>query len=191
MSASSPRKPFLAAAVAAVALAVAPLGACGGEETRRAERPGTPSNAEDAAGQDAGRGEAMGPGGTTAVEETPAETARCEQGEELRIGSFERPEGVPPYETLEEEPADRGCVKAVRLLVDTRADDKAGYTLIARDLKAKYRELDAVTVEFTDTSGAFAYDGSALIFNTPSGSDFMGHVYGPPNNDGYYVTVSR
>ncbi len=133
----------------------------------------------------------MGPGGTTAAARTVAETARCEQGEELRIGSFERPEGVPPYETLVEEPAGRGCARAIRLLVDTRAADEAGYALIARDIKARYADLDAVTVEFTDTSRAFSHNGSAMIFNTPGGSYFMGYVYGPPNNDGYYVSVSR
>ena len=142
MSAPWPRKPFLVAVVAVVALAMAPLGACGGEDARRAEGPGTPSNAEDAAG----RAEAMGPGGTTAAAaETVAETARCEQGHELRIGSFERLEEVPRYETLVGERADRGCARAIPLLVDTRGADEAGYALIARDIKARYADLDAVT----------------------------------------------
>ena len=173
-------------------------GACGGEDARRGDNSGATSQAEGTAGQAGGRdarrgGGATEAGETTAAEEEVALAASCaREGEERRIGSFERPEGVPPYETLVEEPADsRGCARAVRLLVDTRADSEAGYSLIARDIKARYADLDAVTVEFTDTSRAFSHNGSALIFNTPGGSYFMGYVYGPPNDDGYYVAVSE
>lgn len=114
------------------------------------------------------------------------------EGEERRIGDFGPPEDVPPYEVIEERPVDDDCIEAVRLLVDTRAGDKAGYTLIARDIKAKYAGLDAVTVQFTDTSGSLSYEGSALIFNTPSGSYFMGYTaYGPPNGEGYYIAVAE
>lgn len=188
MNARSHRNLLFSAAVAVVILASSV--ACG-EESRRGEAPR--QAAEE--GQVVGRGETIGGGETT--EGTMAEAVEvgmelCEGGrEEIRIGSFERPEDVPPYETLEEERADRGCVEAVRLLVDTQADDREGYALITRDLKAEYAELDAVTVEFTDTSGTFAYDGGALIFNTPSGAYFMGYAYGPPNNEGYYVAISE
>ena len=194
MSVRPPHKVFLAA-MAVVVLALS--SACGGEEgeasgptarTLRGEpvgRAGGERVAEDAADTVEGTG---------AVEERVDGCARRESaGEEreIRIGDFAPPgEGVPPYEVLEEERVERDCVRAVRLLVDTRADDEAGYTLIARDLKAKYEDLDAVTVEFTDTSGAFAYEGSALIFNTPPGSYYIGYSYGPPNNEGYIVDVA-
>ncbi len=170
-------------------------GACGGEDARRGDNSGFTSQAEEAAGQAGGRDARRGGGATEAGETTAAEeglaVSCAREGEERRIGSFERPEGVPPYETLVEESADRGCTRAVRLLVDTPAADEAGYALIARDIKARYADLDAVTVEFTDTSRAFSHNGSALIFNTPGGSYFMGYVYGPPNDDGYYVAVSE
>jgi hypothetical protein len=194
MSVRPPHKVFLAA-MAVVVLALS--SACGGEEgeasgptarTLRGEpvgRAGGERVAEDAADTVEGTG---------AVEERVDGCARRESGgeeREIRIGDFAPPgEGVPPYEVLEEERVERDCVRAVRLLVDTRADDEAGYTLIARDLKAKYEDLDAVTVEFTDTSGAFAYEGSALIFNTPPGSYYIGYSYGPPNNEGYIVDVA-
>ncbi len=191
-----PQKVFLAA-TAVVVLAFS--GACGGEEDRvsvATERTSGGESAGRAGGgrivEDAGVVESTG-----IVAERVDGCARRESGGEgggIRIGDFAPPgeaEGVPPYEVLEEEPVERDCVRAVRLLVDTRADDEAGYTLIARDLKAGYEDLDAVTVEFTDTSGAFAYEGSALIFNTPPGSYYIGYSYGPPNNEGYIINVAN
>lgn len=194
MSTRIPQEVFLAATVVVV---LAFCGACGGEEGQvsgATERVSGGESEGRAGGEriveDAGVVE-----GTGAIEERVDGCARRESGEEreIRIGDFAPPgeaEEVQPYEVLEEEPVERDCVKAVRLLVDTRADDEADYTLIARDLKAKYEDLDAVTVEFTDTSGAFAYEGSALIFNTPPGSYYIGYSYGPPNNEGYVVNVA-
>jgi hypothetical protein len=111
--------------------------------------------------------------------------------EEWRIGDFEPPgEPVPPYEVLEKETVRQDCAEALRLLVDTRARDKAEYTLITRDLKSLHRDLDAVSVEFTDTKGTFSYSGAALIFNTSAGAQFIGYSYGAPNDEGYYVSVA-
>ncbi len=191
MSARSPQRLFLAAMVVS---ALALLGACGAEEDRASDAPGTTTTTAGRAAASGGRtaGDA-GIAESTGVEQRVDGCARREnvgEEEELRIGDFSPPEGVPPYEVLEEESVRRDCVRALRLLVDTRVEDEAGYALIARDLKARYRELDAVTVRFTDTSGAFTYRGSALIFNTPPGSQFMGHVYGPPNNEGYIIDVA-
>jgi hypothetical protein len=192
MSVRPPHKVFLAA-MAVVVLALS--GACGGEEGEASGATRTPG------GEPVGRAggeriaeDADAVEGTGVVEQRVDGCIRRESGGEgrgIRIGDFARPgEGVPPYEVLEEERVERDCVRAVRLLVDSRADDEAGYTLIARDLKAKYEDLDAITVEFTDTSGAFAYEGSALIFNTPPGSYYIGYSYGPPNNEGYIVDVA-
>jgi hypothetical protein len=195
MSVRPPHKIFLAA-MAVVVLAL--CGACGGEE---GEASGSTARTlgEEPVGRAGGERIAEDAGiveGTEPGEERVDGCARRESGGEgrgIRIGDFAPPgeaAGTPPYEVLEEERVERDCVRAVRLLVDTRADDEAGYTLIARDLKAKYEDLDAVTVEFTDTSGAFAYEGSALIFNTPPGSYYIGYSYGPPNNEGYIVDVA-
>ena len=162
-------------------------GACG-EEPRRDDPPGRTVAEGRAVGEEVTGATEVAGGTSASAMEVGMEL--CER-EEIRIGSFDPPTNVPPYEKLEEERADRGCVEAVRLLVDTRANDREGYALIARDLKAEYEKLDAITVEFTDTSGTFGYDGGALIFNTPSGAYFMGYAYGPPNNDGYYISVSR
>ena len=78
-------------------------------------------------------------------------------------------------------------MRAARLLVDTRARSKADYELIAQDLKARYAEYDAVTAEFTDTETVLDYNGAALIFNTMQGSTYMGFLFGPINDKGYYV----
>lgn len=174
---------------AVMAAAIFLGGACdGAEESRR----GQIRDRASGEGQPAGWDGSPGAGGRTEGTVLEAGMTLCRDGrEEIRIGSFRRPGRVPAYETLEEQRADRGCVEAVRLLVDTRANDEAGYALIARDLKARYSRLDAITAEFTDTSGTFEYEGSALIFNTPSGAYFMGYAYGPPNNDGYHIAVSK
>ena len=141
------------------------------------------------------------------------ETARAREGkaasverapdeEELRIGSFEVPKRVPDYEVLEESPDRRDGARGTRLLVDTRSREEEDFVLIARDLKARYSDLDAVSVEFTDTEDvlfynddaltkdALAYHGGALIFNTYEGAGYLGYIYGPPNLDGYYVKAA-
>ena len=122
---------------------------------------------------------------------TAAEPSCPPEDGEWRIGDFAPPrEPVPTYEVLEEEQVEQDCAEAVRLLVDTQARDKAGYTLITRDLKARHKDLDAVSVEFTDTEGTFSYSGAALIFNTSIGAQFIGYTYGAPNDEGYYVSVA-
>jgi hypothetical protein len=129
----------------------------------------------------------------TIVEE-PTMGSRCyrEKEGEIRIGDFEPPEeDVPEYETIEENPVERGGAEAVRLLVDMRARSEGDYTLITRDIKSRYAELDAASIEFTDTTGILSYNGGASIFNTPCGFEYIGHVNRSPNNEGYRVTVAK
>jgi hypothetical protein len=124
--------------------------------------------------------------------ERPGEVeAATEEYANIRIGSFEKPEQVPEYEILESLPADRDGANAARLLVDTRSRSEEDFTLIARDLKARYSTYDAVSAQFTDTSDLFDYNGVALIFNTPAGAYYMGFIFGPPNNRGYYVKAAE
>jgi hypothetical protein len=113
------------------------------------------------------------------------------QREDLRLGDFEPPEYVPEYETVDEQPVDRYGAEAARLLVDTRARSEEDYALIARDIKSHYAALDAVSAEFTDTEDTLSYNGRALIFNTPCGSDYLGYIHHPPNNEGYRVIAAR
>jgi hypothetical protein len=124
--------------------------------------------------------------------EVPEELRGTGEGfAKMRIGSFRPPEEAPQYKVLEEEVTRDGGTRAVRLLVDTRARGEADYELIARDLKARYAGYDAVSAEFTDTTDLLDYNGGALIFNTPDGAYYMGYIYGPPNNQGYYVQAVR
>ena len=109
--------------------------------------------------------------------------------EELRVGSFERPEDVPAYEILEERPTGSDGLRSARLLVDTRSRSQEDFTLITRDLKARYADYDFVSVEFTDISVVIDYNGGAVIVNTPIGSQRAGFLFGPPSG-GYYVTVA-
>jgi hypothetical protein len=123
-------------------------------------------------------------------------------GGDLKIGSFEAPERVPEYEVLEKSLDTRDGARAVRLLVDTRSREEEEFVLIARDLKSRYSDYDAVSVEFTDTEDLLfyhddpqtrdllAYYGGALIFNTYDGAVYLGYIYGPPNMDGYYVKAA-
>lgn len=117
--------------------------------------------------------------------ETPDRTAAG-----IRIGSFEPPERVPEYEILEERPVETEEARAVRILVDTRARSETDYARISQDIKARYADYDAVSVEFTDAEDLLDYNGGALIFNTPKGATYMGFIYGPPNTRGYYVRAA-
>jgi hypothetical protein len=121
---------------------------------------------------------------------------------DLKIGDFEAPERVPDYEILEKSLDTRDGAHAVRLLIDTSSREEKSFVLIARDLKSRYSDYDAVSVEFTDTEDLLfynddsytrdllAYYGGALIFNTYDGVRYLGYIYGPPNTDGYYVRAA-
>jgi hypothetical protein len=109
--------------------------------------------------------------------------------EELRVGSFERPEGVPAYEILEERPTGSDGVRSARLLVNTRSRSQKDFTLITRDLKARYADYDFVSVEFTDVSVVLDYHGGAVIVNTLLGSQRAGFIFAPPS-EGYYVRAT-
>jgi hypothetical protein len=106
--------------------------------------------------------------------------------EEMRIGSFERPKEVPGYQILEEIPTGGDGARSARLLVDTRSRSQRGFTLITRDLKARYAAYDVVSIEFTDSSVVLDYEGGAIIVNTPLGASRAGFIYAPPEA-GYYV----
>jgi hypothetical protein len=121
---------------------------------------------------------------------------------DLKIGGFEQPELVPDYEILEENLDQRDGARAARLLIDTRSREEGNFVLITRDLKSRYSDYDAVSVQFTDTEDLLFYNddprtkdllsyyGGALIFNTYQGAYYLGYVYGPPNMDGYYVRAA-
>jgi hypothetical protein len=109
---------------------------------------------------------------------------------DVSIGSFDRPEGVPDYEILQTDRSERNGAHGVVLTVDTRATTERDLTLIARDIKARYADLDSVSVEFIDSESFLDYRGGALIFNTAAGVYYQGFVYGPPNNKGYLVNAA-
>ena len=109
---------------------------------------------------------------------------------DVRVGDFDRPDGVPAYEILQKDQTEREGVRGVTLIVDTRATIERDLTLIARDIKARYAGLDAVSVEFIDSENFPEYTGGALIFNTAAGAYYEGFVYGPPNNKGYLVDAA-
>ena len=122
--------------------------------------------------------------GIFAVSQPASERAR--EFEEMRIGSFERPESVPGYEVLEKRSTGSAGARSAQLLVDTRSRSQEDFTLITRDLKARYADYDVVSVEFTDSSVLLDYQGGAVIVNTPLGSSRAGFIYAPPSK-GYYV----
>ena len=187
-------------ALAALLVAAGTIAGCGSEETP------TSSGVRVEATGDNGSGEAQPVAqrddeeeDRNTVEDITEETSvrlRCSDEEragreEIRIGDFEPPESVPEYEILEEKPDERDGAEAARLLVDTRARSEEDYTLITRDVKTAYSKLDAVGIEFTDTTDGFSYNGSAVVFNTPCGSDYIGYIFRPPNNEGYQVIVPK
>lgn len=110
--------------------------------------------------------------------------------QEARIGSFERV-AAPEYEILERTDDEREGARGALLLVDTRSRNQEDLTLITRDVKARYGDLDAVTLRFIDSETVLDYNGGAVIFNTPTGAYYAGYVYGPPNTRGYLVDAAE
>jgi hypothetical protein len=139
--------------------------------------------------------------GTSRAEGGDATGSASGEGEQ-KIGKFEAPKYVPDYKILEDKLDSRDGAHAVRLLIDTRSRSQESFVLIARDLKSRYPDYDAVSAEFTDTEDLLfynddpvtrdqlAYYGGALIFNTYDGALYLGYIYGPPNMDGYYVRAA-
>ena len=165
-------------------------------ETREGDSP-TEETGEQAK-QTLTRQEAIGEVESSAESTTEESSGRLrcseeekKEREDLRLGDFEPPEYAPEYEVVDEQSVARYGAKAAQLLVDTRARSEEEYGLIARDIKSDYAALDAVSAEFTDTTDTLSYNGRALIFNTPCGSDYLGYIHHPPNNDGYRVIVAR
>lgn len=109
---------------------------------------------------------------------------------DVRIGGFDRPDGVPDYEILQTDPNESDGTRGAALIVDTRATRERDLTLIARDIKARYADFDTISVEFIDSESFLDYRGGALIFNTAAGAYYAGFVYGPPNNKGYLVNAA-
>ncbi len=108
-----------------------------------------------------------------------------------RIGAFERVGNAPEYEILEQNRDQRDGARGALLLVDTRSRGQRDFTLITRDVKARYANLDAVTLRFIDSETVLDYNGSAVIFNTPTGAYYAGYVWGPPNAEGYLVDAAE
>ena len=109
---------------------------------------------------------------------------------DIRVGGFEKPDGVPAYEILQMDKSELEGVHGVTMVVDTRVSAERDLTLVARDIKARYAVLDAVSVEFIDSEDFLDYRGGAVIFNTAAGAYYQGFVYGPPNNKGYLVKAA-
>jgi hypothetical protein len=120
----------------------------------------------------------------------PRDAARPGPRSEPLIGTFEAPEEVPAYKVLDDQRDGRDGARAARLLVDTRSRSQGDFVQITRHIKARYSGLDAVSVEFIDLTGRYGYHGGALIFNTVAGATYIGYIYGPPNNRGYYVSAT-
>lgn len=195
------RRAILTAMLAAL-LAGSVLAGCGSEETSRSSDSGEGVTGESGSQttQQASRA-----GSTREVEGTvetgagkTSERLRCSAEEraragreEIRIGDFEPPEEIPAYEIIEEKPVERDGAKATRLLVDTPVGSEEDYTLITRDIKSRYSELDAIGIEFTDSTGTLSYNGGAMIFNTPCGVDYIGYIWAPPNNEGYDMITPK
>src|SRR5918997_5266465 len=116
-------------------------------------------------------------------------SARGGDFEDLRLGSFERPEGVPAYEILEEWPTGSDDARSARLLVDTRSRSQEDFTLITRDLKARYADYDVVSVEFTDVSAVLRPKTGAGVVHTTPGAPRAGFIHAPPI-EGYYVRAA-
>ena len=160
-------------------------------EAPRSEEEGAVRSAEATALVESGKPDMLAQTKLSAV--CTSREGRSPNGSAL-IGDFVPPDSVPDYEILDltgdQEHAGREGARVAELLVDTRTKSEADYTLIARDIKARYSGYDAVMVEFTDLSvEGIPYNGGALIFNTPCGALSLGYVYGPPNTDGYVVAA--
>ena len=97
---------------------------------------------------------------------------------------------MPDYQILETYRNERDGARGATMTVDTRARTEVDLTLVVRDIKARYADLDSVSVEFIDSKDFLNYRGGALIFNTAAGAYFQGFVYGPPNNKGYLVNAA-
>jgi hypothetical protein len=64
----------------------------------------------------------------------------------IRLGSFERPEDVPGYQVLEKTPTESLGTRSAQLVVGTHSRGREAFTLITRDLMARYAGYDVIRV---------------------------------------------
>jgi hypothetical protein len=62
------------------------------------------------------------------------------------VGSFERPEDVPGYQVLEKTPTESLGTRSAQLVVGTHSRGREAFTLITRDLMARYAGYDVIRV---------------------------------------------
>ena len=115
----------------------------------------------------AGGGTGGGAGPPLAGQYEPEETVseRCLQ-EARRLGeagvSVQRPPEVPAYEVT----GASGTGDELRLRIETPTTSRAGFRLIAEELRARNQDHDALSVSFHSAVGEHRSTGMAYVFDT-------------------------
>ncbi|HET7478244.1 MAG TPA: hypothetical protein VFJ72_01885 [Rubrobacteraceae bacterium] len=113
---------------------------------------------------------------TTSVENTGSENAG---------GS-----GGPEYIVIGESEREEGGVRTAQVIVTAKKTSKRELRNIVEDLKDKYRNTDAASVEIMDGPAGFGKAGSAVIMNTDEGARHFGYPDGVPNSRGYVLKTA-
>lgn len=117
----------------------------------------------------------------------PAEpTAKPTVGQVVQESTQAGPGGAaPPYITIGESETEEAGVRTAQVIVTAKETSGAELRRIVEDLKAKYRNHVAVSVEIMDGPAGYGRAGTATITNTDEGARRAGFPEGVPNEDGY------
>jgi hypothetical protein len=126
----------------------------------------------------------------------PDEAERTKRIAETTTERPENPEttaetagGEPEYITIGESETVEGGVRTAQVIVTAKKTSEPALRRIVEDLKAEYRNFDAVNVEIMDGPAGFGRAGTATIVNTDEGARASGLPEGAPNEDGYVLEI--
>lgn len=117
---------------------------------------------------------------------TAAETGQTTVPEPTKNESTRRGDS-PEYIVIGESEREEAGVRMTQVIVTAKKTSEPELRRIVEDLKSKYRDSDAVSVEIMDGSAGFGRAGSAVIMYTDEGARLSGYPEGIPNDQGYVL----
>lgn len=117
----------------------------------------------------------------TAAEAEPTTALEPMKNDSIRRGD------APEYIVIGESEREEAGVRSVQVIVTAKKTSEPELRRIVEDLKGKYRDSDAVSVEIMDGAAGFGKAGSAVIMYTDEGARQSGYPEGVPNEQGYVL----
>ena len=122
----------------------------------------------------------------TSAKSAAGKTTAPEPAEDAGSKSAGR-RNAPEYIVIGESEGEEAGVRTAQVIVTAKKTSEPELRRIVEDLKGKYQNSDAVSVEIMDGAAGFGKAGSAVIMYTDEGARSSGYPEGVPNERGYVL----